>query len=383
MKMRIGINEVLIYDRSSGARQRELSILPRVLQHLAGQGHEAVVYVSDSIDDRLLSRLIGDNACEIVRTPLPSIPTWKRIMNGINYWEKQVSNDRVTLFHTPYCPIPALPIPTILTIHDLRFKLFPSSYQFMRRFFLQLSVPVSIRRASRIITVSQDTKNDIVKYFNKQANSVDVIHNVADHTFNLVVDKTQLRRVRQTYLLPQHYILFVGHLEPRKNIKRLIEAYITLLSNKSFHHHLVILGKPSFGYEDLLKAVCEKGLYDRVVFTDYVQEEDMNAIYTLADLFVLPSLHEGFGVPILEAMACEVPVITSNVSAMPEAAGGAALLVDPYDSQNIADSIFRVLNDNDLSEELVRKGKERISELTSAKAAREVFNSYQEAHKRL
>ncbi|MDY7079456.1 MAG: glycosyltransferase family 1 protein [Chloroflexota bacterium] len=375
--MRIGINEVLIYNRSSGARQREINVLPQVLRQIEASGGESVVYVARDLEDGLVHQLTGNaHNVTVVRTPLPSIPTYQRILKGIPYWRRRVVRDRLDIFHTTYYPIPQLPVPIVLIVNDVRFVHLPDTYPRLRCLFLRLVVPSSLRRATRIISISQDTKEDLIRFFGVTGDKIDVVHIVADPRFRPVADMSGLAQVRRRYGLPERLILYVGHLEPRKNLDRLVQAFVQLRDQDVINHHLVILGKPSFGFESMLDQVKRSDLTFQVVFTGYVEDEDMPAVYTLADVLAFPSLHEGFGIPVLEAMACGVPVITSNVSALPEIAGDAAILVDPYDVESIAGGIALVLSDENVRRQLIEKGLERVKRFSAEKSAAAIVETY-------
>ncbi len=377
--MKIGINEVLVHDHFGGAQQRELSVLPELLQQIADHGWQSIVYVSRDIESTLLEALTSGAPCEIVRTPLPAIPTYKRLLLGIPYWRQQVKKDKLSLFHTAYYPAPHLDIPTVLTAHDVRFMHMPGTYTPWRLRFLKKIVPYTFRRVSRIITVSEDTKNDLCNFWGLDGQNIDISHNAITHQYALITDKDQLKRVRNKYNLPSQYILCVSHIEPRKNLHRLLKAYLQLCSQTNFPHYLVIMGKPIFGFQSLFKEVQESAFSNRILFTGFVDDEDMASVYSLADVLTFPSLHEGFGMPAIEAMACGVPVITSSVSALPEICGDAAIFVDPYDEHSILDGMLQVLGCNEKREELIEKGYGQSKKFSCGNSAAAVIESYKKA----
>lgn len=375
--MRIGINEVLIYDRASGARQRELTLLPAVLKLIESQGWESVVYVSADLKKEWIAQLVGDaRGVTVIRTPLPSVPTYKRVLKGVFYWRNQVVIDKLDMFHTAYFPVPKLPIPTVLTVHDVRWVHFPDTYKFTRRLFLHFIGSASFRRATRLIVDSYDTQKDLTHHFDIAPSKTDVIYIPSNPRFSRLVDPDKLEKVKHRYNLPERFILYVGHLEPRKNLKRLIQAFVRLRHHYNVNHNLVILGKPSFGFDAVFAEAERSDITPYVLFTGYVEEEDLSAVYSLADVLAFPSLHEGFGIPVLEGMACGVPVVTSNVSALPEIAGDAAILVDPYNIEAIADGIKCILFDNELRQRLISKGFERLECFDVEKLAKTTLNVY-------
>jgi glycosyltransferase involved in cell wall biosynthesis len=242
-------------------------------------------------------------------------------------------------------------------------------------------VPRSFKRATRLMVDSHNTKDDLLRFFGTPESKIDVVPLVQDAKFGQITDAAAIEKVRAKYGLPERFILYVGHLEPRKNLPRLVQAYIRLLERKELTsgHHLVILGKASFGYHAILDQVSRSEYGSRILFTGYVEDADVPAVYSLADVFAFPSLHEGFGIPVLEAMACGVPVVTSNCSALPEVAGGAALLVDPYDVDAIARGIAEVLGDGEVRSRLIAKGLTRVKRSNAAAVARAITAVYERA----
>lgn len=373
--MRIGINEVLICPRSSGATNREMAILPELLKEIEAGGGESVVYISRDLDEKLSCQLIGDSSnTTVVRTPLPTIPTYQRILKGIPYWTKRVLQDKLDLFHTAYYPVPHLNIPIVLTVHDVRFIHMPETYRRGRYLFLKVVVPLSFSRACRIITVSKDTKNDLYYYFKVPDEKIDIVYNPIATRFKQITNDTILSATRVKYCLPTKYILYIGNLEPRKNLNRLIQAYEIL--PKEYNYKLVIVGSPEWRYSGLFDRVRRKNLENDILFTGHVEDNEIPFLYNLASIFAFPSLHEGFGIPIIESMACGVPVVTSNISALPEIAGDAAILVNPYDIESIADGIIKVLRDDSLRKKLISKGLNRVKQFNAKDVAVKIFETY-------
>ena len=376
--MRVGINEVLIYNRASGARQRELNLLPEVLRQLECIGAESVVYVSRSLKDDIIMRLIGDNnKTKVVKVPISSVPTYQRILKGILYWQRQVVNDNLDVFHTAYYPVPRVKLPTILTVHDLRFLHMPETYHRARYWFLRVSVPYSLAVATRIVTVSNNTKDDMINYYGIPSEKIDVSYNPISSNFLKPDSDIKSIEIKDRLKLPDKFILYVGNLEPRKNLDRLLQAFI--LVRQKLNYKLVILGKAEWGTNILFDIVKQNHLEKEVLFTGYLEEYDLSSVYRLASLLAFPSLHEGFGIPVIEAMACGVPVLTSNVSALPEVAGDAAILVDPYSVESIANGILAILSDEKLRYRLIKRGFERIKLFSREKSAKVIVESYQKA----
>ncbi len=278
-----------------------------------------------------------------------------------------------------HCPAHVIPIfskqKSILTIHDLAFKLFPKTFKWQNRIYLNFIVPLSIKRADKIIAVSNNTKNDIVKEYNVNPNKINVIYNGLDEKFKILKEDTVINKLKAKYELPQNFILYLGTLEPRKNLKNLIKAFDNLEeSNKK----LVIAGGKGWLYKDIFSLVREKKLENDIIFTGYVDKEDIVPLYNAATLFVYPSLYEGFGLPPLEAMACGTPVITSNVSSLPEVVGDAAITVDPKNINELSEAISNVLSNEDLQNEIIQRGIERAKLFTWENAAIETVKVYEE-----
>ena len=373
--MRVGIDEVLIYPEMSGAVNREITLLPELLKLLIEGGIEPVVYFSREADDDLIDRLTGGlEGVRPVRTPIPALPTYKRVLMGLRYWPAQARRDGLDLFQTSYHPAPRLHIPIVLTVHDVRLVRMPETYHWARRLFLGVVIPGSLRRTSRIITGSVDTKEDLKSFFDVPDEKIEICHIPLSAHFERVRDEGILGAVRAKYRLPSRYILNVSKIEPRKNITRLIEAYAAI--RHRFDVKLVVAGKADAKFRRLYEGLKQQGGPEEVVFTGYVEEADLPAIYSMAEAFVYPSIHEGFGIPLLEAMACEVPIVTSNVSALPGIAGDAALLVDPFDTGSIAEALERLLGDPGLGERLISRGRERVSRFTVRGAAEKIVEVY-------
>jgi glycosyltransferase involved in cell wall biosynthesis len=266
----------------------------------------------------------------------------------------------------------------VVTIHDMTFFLLPQCHLFTKRLYFQRLIPECVRRANQVIAVSESTKRDAIRILGTQCEKIKVIYHGKDERFHPDRAAATSCRLRAKHGLSRRVILFVGLIEPRKNLARLIRAYGKL---KSLHQDscLVLVGRLGWGYEAVLRAVSESGARDRIFFPGFIPDQELPSLYNLADVFVYPSLYEGFALPVLEAMACGVPVVTSNVSSMPEIAGDAAFLVDPYDVDGIAQGLERVLVDRALRERLAEEGPKRSQPFTWERTARETLAAYEEA----
>lgn len=299
-----------------------------------------------------------------------------RILLGALAWRGRWASDAIDLLHVPiyYLP-PGAPQASVLTIYDVRHARFPRTYPSARLAFLRLTVPWSLRRARHVIAISHFTKRELVEVFGLPPEKVSVTPLAARPSFRPVRDESTFVRVRAAYRLPAHFILCVGTLEPRKNLVRATEA-LRLLRDRSLPHHLVLAGVPYFREGPLHEAVARLGLADRVHILGYVADEDLPALYALADCFLYPSLYEGFGIPVLEAMGCGTPVVASGGSSIPEVAGPAALFFDPTDVQAMASAMARVLEDGAEAARLREAGFAQAAQFTWERTARQTVEVY-------
>ena len=267
----------------------------------------------------------------------------------------------------------------IVTIYDLSFLTHPQCHvEANRKHCLQGTID-SIKHADIIIAISHHGKKEILKYFDINEAKIKVIHLAANDIFK-PKDEEAKKAVLEKYDISQDYIFNLGTLEPRKNIKTLIEAYARLLSIVKSKNLLVIGGGRGWLHSEIDKLVKSLNLQQYIKFIGYVKEEDLPALYSAAKLFVYPSLYEGFGLPVLEAMACGTPVITSNSSSLPEIAGDAALLVEPTDNRQLADYILKLIDDEKLRHQMSSKGLEQAKKFSWGKTARETLDIYEKTY---
>jgi glycosyltransferase involved in cell wall biosynthesis len=286
----------------------------------------------------------------------------------------------IDLFHAPHYVLPPLtPCKSIVTIHDcihLRFPQYlPNKLGYA---YARASLWVATHRSSRVLTVSEASKRDILRYFSVPSSKIDVIYNSIDERFTQMPDPEEIARVRERYQLNDPFVLYAGNIKPHKNLERLIEAFHMLRRGGMENVKLLIIGDEISKYATLRRAVHKHKLHKHVRFFGFVPDQTLAILYRLARVFVFPSLYEGFGLPPLEAMASGTPVITSNVSSLPEVVGDAALLIDPYEPEAIADAMRRVLTDEGLRNELRAKGLVRAGEFSWDRSIRRVREIYEE-----
>jgi glycosyltransferase involved in cell wall biosynthesis len=291
---------------------------------------------------------------------------------------------RADLFHAPHYVLPPLtPCRSVVTIHDCIHLRFPQylpnklGYAYARS-----SLWIATHRASRIMTVSEASKRDILRYFRIPESKISVIYNAIDERFGMMPPEEEIARVRERYQLNDPFVLYAGNIKPHKNLERLIEAFQMVRRGPLEHVKLLIIGDEISKYATLRRAVHKHKLHQHVRFFGFVPDRTLAVLYRLAAVFVFPSLYEGFGLPPLEAMASGTPVITSNVSSLPEVVGDAAVLVDPYEPEAIADAMRRVLTDPALRASLVAKGLARAQAFSWERSVRRVREIYEEAARR-
>lgn len=264
----------------------------------------------------------------------------------------------------------------VVTVYDISVLTHPECHRKANINHCLAGIKDAVSYADAIISISKHTKDDLIRYFDADPEKIAVTHLAARPEFSHVADIGELQRVRVRYGLPGSYILFIGSLEPRKNVKTLLRAYSVLSENIKKEFPLVIAGGRGWLNSDIPGLVSELGIKDKVLFAGYVDDGDLSAMYSAASLFVYPSLYEGFGLPILEAMACGTPVVTSNTSSMPEVAGDAAVLIDPVDIENLSFTMGQLLENNAKRNEMILKGFERASVFSWEKCARETLDVY-------
>jgi glycosyltransferase involved in cell wall biosynthesis len=274
---------------------------------------------------------------------------------------------------------------TLLTVHDLSFVRDPDSATPALRRYLNQVVPHSVVRAHHVLADSHATKEDLVELYGMPPDKVTVLYSGVEARFNPHKQRGEEERIRKRYKLGyQPFILGLGTLQPRKNYNRLISAFAQIadvsrrLDGRPITHNLVIVGKQGWLFDNIIADAARLGIRTRVIFPGYVDEQDLPALYRSAELFVFPSLYEGFGLPPLEAMACGTPVVTSNVSSLPEVVGDAGLTIDPTDIFALANAMSQVIQDSQLREQMIQRGLERAAEFNWLRAARQLREVYEQ-----
>ncbi|MCL6430952.1 MAG: glycosyltransferase family 4 protein [Anaerolineae bacterium] len=281
----------------------------------------------------------------------------------------------VDLFHATDHVLPRVTgVRTVFTLHDLTFLLYPQAHSLANRWYLTLMMPRFLRATGAVVAVSECTRRDAVRLYGLEEARVRVIYPGVGPQFH-PADPGEVAAVRRRYGLPERLILYVGTIEPRKNLPTLLRAYSTL-RQRGCEHRLAIVGREGWRCRGFWETLKELGLGGEVLTPGYVPDADLPGLYGAAEVFVFPSLYEGFGLPVLEAMACGVPVVCSAASSLPEVAGEAALLVSPGDVWALAAAIERVLDDSALRARLRAEGLARARRFTWEAAARATLEVY-------
>ena len=268
------------------------------------------------------------------------------------------------------------PAPYVLTIHDASLFVYGRYHPRARHLTMRLTLPLIARRAEAIITVSEHSRSDLIRVLSLEPEKIHGVYEAAADKFRPVDDERALDALRRKYKLPTNFVLYVGTLEPRKNLLRLVRA-LKQVREEGLDYHLVLAGPMGWMMETFEREVQQTGLENAVHYVGYVPSEDLPALFSLATVFAFPSLYEGFGLPPMEAMACGTPVLTSNRSSLAEICGDAAYLVDPQSEEAIAAGLSTLLRDEELRRALRARGFERVTHFSWQRAARETSAVYE------
>ena len=319
---------------------------------------------------------IEGGSIAVVRSRFATHRPWARIL-----WEQVVlpvaaRKSRADVLHAPAFVGPlATRCPTVVTVHDLSFLRYPEMFRTGNRLYLRTLTGPSCRRAAAVIAVSAFTAREVTQLLGVPSERVVVVHHGVAPRFH-PIDEVTVSEFRRRMQLPERFVLFLGTLEPRKNLIRLIRAFALL---KDPDVHLVLAGAQGWFYQDILREVERLGLSGRVHFPGFVASGEQALWYNAADVFAYVSIYEGFGMPVLEALACGTPTITSSTTSLPEAGGEGAVLVQPDDEQAIATAIHEVLSDGDLRTRLRRRGLEHAMGFSWTTAAQKTAEVYRQA----
>ncbi len=313
---------------------------------------------------------------------VPKIPFKLTNILGLPYAINKINMDVLHIpahWHTQILPFFLnIKVKKVLTIHDLTPILFPETHTKQTVLLWNSTLKLIKNKIDIIIADSQNTKSDCMRLLKVHEEKIKVIYLAADKIYKPLDDKRGkiMEELRRTYNINSNFILYVGTLEKRKNIPNLIKAFYKL-KKRGINPKLVVVGKKGWKYNEIFETMENLNLQKDIIFTGYVPKEDLVKFYNLADVFIYPSLYEGFGLPPLESVACGTPVIASNTSSLPEVVGDAGIMVNPYDVDELVDKMYEVLTNDGLRDELSKKGLERAKLFSWEKTAKETWNVYE------
>lgn len=329
-------------------------------------GHKFRLYVNDAPDAGLFPESPN---IEIRYIPFPRL--WTHLRLAVELYR-----DRVDALFVPSHVLPAVfPGPAVVTVHDLGYLHFPQAHPGLDRLYLNLSTRWNARRASVVVADSQVTRQDLIRHYRTRPQKIEVVYPGFDTSLRPVTDPALVDGIRRRYNIDGDYFLYLGTLQPRKNLERLVDAASALNASGRRPAQLVLAGKQGWLSDPILAHARKQN----VILPGYIPENDKAALLSGAAAFVFPSLYEGFGFPVLEAMACGTPVICSSTSSLPEVAGDAALLVDPLDTAGLTGAMQRLLNDDSLRQDLIRRGFANVGRFSWEQCARQVMSAIEGA----
>lgn len=350
--------------RRTGTENYSLHLIGELLA--LGQDHSFRLYFNQAPASDLFP-------IDIEQRVIPFPRLWTHIRLS---WE--MANHPPDVLFVPSHVLPLIhPRHSVVTVHDLGFQYYPQAHTLSQNLYLRWSTRHNARAASRILADSQATRQDLVRYYGISPEKIVVVYPGRNESLAPISEPAALDAVRSRFSLTGPYLLYVGTLHPRKNLVRLVQAFAALLSSdlpsSASGLQLVLAGQRGWLYDEVFAQVRKLDLAGRVILTGYVPEADLPALLSGALAFAFPSLYEGFGLPILEAMACGTPVVCSDVSSLPEVAGDAALLVDPESVESIAGGLARVVADEHLRRELVNQGFQQVRGFSWRRCAQEAL----------
>jgi glycosyltransferase involved in cell wall biosynthesis len=380
--MKIGIEAQRIFRKKKHGMDIVALELIKNLQ-IIDHKNEYFIFIKPDEDNTVLQETSNFRIIEVNGGPYPS---WEQIA-----LPKAAKHYGCDVLHCTSNTAPIFTdIPLITTVHDIIYmessylkilKSSASTYQKFGNLYRKLVVPQVIKKSKKIITVSHFEKNTISDFFAIQGDlKLDAIYNGVSEHFKPITNEEELKRVKEKYNLPEKYFFFLGNTDPKKNTKRVLKAFSDYLKQTGFNHKLVMLDYDTIELNKLLTEINDTKLIDQIILTGYVINTDLPAIYSQCTVFLYPSLRESFGIPMLEAMSCNVPVITSNISSMPEVSGGAASIVNPFNSEEITNAIIKIMNNEAYRKSLCSKGLNRSKQFTWLSMANDYLKLYELIH---
>lgn len=305
---------------------------------------------------------------------------YKRIWNYIPIKYNTLFKSKSDIYHFfNFIVPPKIDGKVIVTVYDMVYKKIPETMTKANYKRLNKNLKRSVDRADIIITISENSKQEIIEYLNVPESKIRIVPPGVDlNVYNKDYAVDEMEMIKEKYKLPDRYFLYLGTLEPRKNIEAIVEAFALYKKQNNDNIKLVLAGKKGWMYESIFEKIKNNNIENEVVFTDYVDENDKVLIYKMSEVFLFPSLYEGFGMPVLEAMACGVPVITSNTSSLPEVSGDACILVEPKDVNSMVAAMKSIVLDEEYKNSLIKKGLEQSKKFTWEKSSQKLVKIYKE-----
>lgn len=373
--MRIGIDATALPPQPVGAGNYIIQLI-RALAGLTGED-ELVIFAEQK--GPALIDLPGSSDLEW--KIIPDRRPGARLIWEQTLFSRLIREADIDVLHSMHYTRPiSLSCASVVTFHDMTFFLYPELHTLPKRIYFPLAIKSSARRADFVISVSESTRQDAIRLLNLSPDRVITIPHGVDPLFRPIDDLDSETRVSSKYQLPDKFILYVGLIEPRKNLPALISAYKKLV-DEGTGHSLVLGGRFGWMFDEVLKQIEKLNLTDNVILPGYFAQEDLPMVYNLSDLFVYPTLYEGFGLPVLEAMACGIPVITTDISSIPEIVEEAGLLVPPDEVEPLFQGMKKVLSDEDLRIELARRGIDQAAKFSWERTAKSTLKVYRQAIK--
>ncbi len=366
--MKIAIDARKWRDYGIGTYVRNL------VRHLARLDHETTYFLFCDDADEATLRDLAENF-------VPVVERSKGYSLGEHFSiPRQIHRLGVDLLHSPHYVLPLLcRKPTVVTIHDCIHLLFPQYLpNRMALSYAKFMLRHAVHSSAAILTVSEASRRDILRFYPEaDPERVRVVPNAIDEEILEEPDEEEMERVRERYQIRGRYVLYAGNIKPHKNLDRLIAAFGQLKQRPGHEDvKLLIIGDDVHLYTSLRRSVEAAGVRQDVRFFGFVPDKTLSGLYRMASVFAFPSLYEGFGLPPLEAMACGTAVVTSEISSLPEVVGDAAILVDPYSVSEIADALARVLDDETLRNDLIRRGRERVRQFSWERSVKAIHECY-------
>ncbi len=366
--MRIGLNAQILTDGRTGVTRyahNVIRLMPKI-----GVDHEFVVF------GNLPDLKFEEKNITLAHTNKIINSSSKRIL-----WEQTILPHLTRKWNLDLMFYPdhtsslwSSAIAQAIVIHDLAPYAMPKTFSMLRRTYKKHVISRSVRISNIILSDSYATKAEAVRHFPDIEKKIHVVHLGIENSIDRTTDQKLLSEIKKCYKLQPPFILFIGTLEARKNILRLIKAFVQGRKIYGWIHTLVLVGSPGYGYQEIKKMIVEENVENYVTITGYIKDCELSGFYSLADIFIYPSLYEGFGFPPLEAMKCGCPVIVSNSTSLPEVVGEAGLYIDPYDENSISEKINCLIQDAKLKNNLIKKGKEHSLQFTWEKTVQGILD---------